>query len=546
MMRFAPLLLAALPTFAAAQDTGAYLAGRQAAADNQFATAAQMFDRAIRAEPGDKGELHLRASYLHAVTDDLARAARDAQAAAEADMATPFSQLIALVGDAHSGNWQGLLDAQEAGRFSSPPVDLFAKAWAYRALGQMEQSGAAFDDIIATQGLEALGSHHKAMSLAAAGDLEGALTLLESPVLAQSPSRNAIISRVQVLAGLERWEDARKLLTDSFGQEPQHADLQALLLSVVAGQPVPLTGVIDAPRGLAEALVAVGDAHLMDDNPRMSLLHARLALALHPNDAAALLTSGQSFMALERPDAAARDYESVPADNPARSQADLGRARALEAAGDRPGAIAAMEDMSTRLPDSGDVWNQLGNLYAQDDRHEDAITALTRAIELTAEGTPGLWVRYYARAISYHEANRWTEAEADFRTALDLEPDQPNVLNYLGYSLVERGEKLEEALEMIQRAVARAPNNGAIVDSLAWALFRLGRVEEAVAPMERAAQLMATDPIVNDHLGDVLWTVGRRDEALYQWQRALSFDPEPDLADQIRDKLENGLTPGDD
>lgn len=543
MMRFAPLLLAALPTFAAAQDVGAYLAGRQAAADNQFTTAAQMFDRAIRAEAGDKAALHLRASYLHAVTDDLEQAAKNARIAAEADMATPFSQLIALVGDAQSGNWQGLLDAQEAGRFSSPPVDKFAKAWAYRALGQMEQANTAFDDIIATQGLEALGSHHKAMSLAAAGDLEGALALLESPVLAQNPSRNAVISRVQVLAGLERWEDARTLLADTFGQEPQDADIQTLLLSVVAGQPVALTGVTNATSGLAEALVAVGEAHLIDSNPRMSLLHARLTLALQPGDPAALLTSGQSFMDLNRPDRAALDYEAVPADHPARSQADLGRARALEAAGDRPGAIAAMEDMSARLPGSGDVWNQLGNLYAQDDRHEDAIAAMTRAIELTPDGTPGLWLRYYARAISYHEADRWTEAEADFRAALGLDPDQPNVLNYLGYSLVERGEKLEEALEMIERAVAKAPNNGAIVDSLAWALFRLGRYDDAVAPMERAAQLMATDPIVNDHLGDVLWTVGRRDEALYQWQRALSFDPEPDLADQIRDKLENGLTP---
>jgi len=115
------------------------------------------------------------------------------------------------------------------------------------------------------------------------------------------------------------------------------------------------------------------------------------------------------------------------------------------------------------------------------------------------------------------------------------------VLNYLGYSLVEKQEKLEEALEMIERAVEARPDSGYIVDSLGWALYRLGRYEEAVGHMERAAELLPVDPIVNDHLGDVYWAVGRRTEARFQWNRALSFDPEPEEAERIRRKLEVGL-----
>ena len=133
------------------------------------------------------------------------------------------------------------------------------------------------------------------------------------------------------------------------------------------------------------------------------------------------------------------------------------------------------------------------------------------------------------------------KADADFRKALELNPDQPLVLNYLGYSLVERGEKLDEALGMIQRAVAAQPDSGYIVDSLAWALFTLGRYSEALDPMERASILEPVDPIVTDHLGDVYWAVGRKLEAEFQWHRALSFDPEEEQATRIRRKLEIGL-----
>jgi Flp pilus assembly protein TadD len=133
------------------------------------------------------------------------------------------------------------------------------------------------------------------------------------------------------------------------------------------------------------------------------------------------------------------------------------------------------------------------------------------------------------------------QAEADFRASLALRPDHPSVLNYLGYSLVEKQIKLDEALDMIERAVAAEPENGAIVDSLVWVLYRLGQYDEAIGHMERAASLEPVDPIINDHLGDVLWAVGRKTEARFQWQRALSFEPEEEDAVRIRRKLEVGL-----
>ena len=187
------------------------------------------------------------------------------------------------------------------------------------------------------------------------------------------------------------------------------------------------------------------------------------------------------------------------------------------------------------------VHTTLGDTYRRLERFDDAIAPYSRAIELVGTPERNHWPLFFSRGIAYEREDRWPEAEADFRKALELRPDEPQVLNYLGYSLVEMQTNLDEALNMIERAVAGRPNSGYIVDSLGWVLYRLGRYDEAVVHMERAAELLPVDPIINDHLGDVYWAVGRFREAEFQWHRALSFDPEPDEAERIRRKLEVGL-----
>jgi len=182
----------------------------------------------------------------------------------------------------------------------------------------------------------------------------------------------------------------------------------------------------------------------------------------------------------------------------------------------------------------------------QQDRFEEAVTAYDKAIAIAEEAGGSSWFLLYARAICHERTGNWEQAEADFRAALELNPGQPQVLNYLGYSLVEKRVKLEEALEMIEQAVAASPDSGYIIDSLGWALYRLGRYQEAVPHMERAVELMAVDPVVNDHLGDVYWAVGRYREAEFQWSRALSFMDQAETVedvdpDRIRRKLDVGL-----
>ena len=234
-------------------------------------------------------------------------------------------------------------------------------------------------------------------------------------------------------------------------------------------------------------------------------------------------------------------------DHPAVHAAELGRVGTLREAGKVDAAIEVLEQLAKRFGDLSVVHSTLGDVLRQQDRFEEASGAYDRAIDLVPEGANGTWFLHYARAIALERQDEWPRAEADFRRALELNPGQPQVLNYLGYSLVEKQIKLDEALGMIEQAVdATNGESGYIVDSLGWVLYRLGRFNEAVSHMERAVELMPVDPVVNDHLGDVYWAVGREREAQFQWMRALSFvDPE-DLdgeadPDRMRRKLEVGL-----
>ncbi len=240
-------------------------------------------------------------------------------------------------------------------------------------------------------------------------------------------------------------------------------------------------------------------------------------------------------------DLAIEAYEAVPGDVPESLEAEMGRAEAMWAAGRKDEAIAALRLTVAAHPRWVEAHTSLGDLLRRDEQFAEAAKAYDGALALIDTPEQRHWPLFYQRGIALERSKQWDEAEADFRKALELEPDQPLVLNYLGYSLVEKREKLDEALAMIEQAVEARPNDGYITDSLGWVLYRLGRYAEAVVPMERAVELLPVDPIVNDHLGDVYWMVGRKLEAEFQWKRALSFDPEPEEEKRIRRKLEVGL-----
>ena len=319
--------------------------------------------------------------------------------------------------------------------------------------------------------------------------------------------------------------------------DPGLAAVRASIEEGVVPEPLATT----ASQGAAEVLFGVSGLLARGRNRLIALAYSRLATFLDPRLVEAQLLIAQILDQDEQYDLAIAAYDAVPDTAPEALTASIGKAEAMHAAGQVDEAVAAMDMTIERFPDAIEAHTSLGDLLRREKRFEAAGDAYNGAIELIGEPEQQHWVLFYQRGITLERSDQWDAAESDFRKALELEPDQPLVLNYLGYSMVELRLNLDEAEEMIEKAVEQRPDDGYIVDSLGWVLFRFGDFDGAVEHLERAVELRPVDPVINDHYGDALWMVGRQTEARFQWKRSLSFEPEEKDAKRIRRKLADGL-----
>ncbi len=541
----APVLAAtfglALTAAAEARDglAGPYLAARLASQNADYASAADFFTRAIAADPTN-------AAFLQdAIIAEVGRGAMDrailkAQLLDQLDAKSQIADMVVLTDLAQRGDFAGAIAALDAGRSSGALVDQLYRAWALVGQGQMSDATAQFDAVAASRGLQSFGLYHKALALAAAGDFEGAEQIFSGeaggPLRA---TRRGIVAHVEILSQLERNSTAIELIDKIVGTGD--AEFSAMRDRLAAGETLPFTVVTSPGDGVAEVYLTVASAMQGDAADINTLAFARMAEYLRPKDAEAILLGAQILEAQGQYDLAIETYARVERSDPAFAMAELGRADALISAGQTEAAIEALRQLARAEPDRPDIWSALGDTFRREERYAEAARAYDAAIASFKTTNEAQWPVYYTRGIANEREKNWDAAEADFRKALELKPDQPQVLNYLGYSYLEMNTRLDEAMGMIERAVAARPDDGAIVDSLGWALYRMGRYPDSVTQMEQAVELMPVDPVINDHLGDVYWAVGRKREAEFQWRRALSFDPEEKEAVRIRRKLEAGL-----
>lgn len=521
-------------------DPGSYLAARQASFGRDFEAAALYFTRSLLNDPSNPQLLEgAMSSYL--ALGDLDAAAPIADAMIGFELESQTANLVRSVQASRAGNWDAIFEDLEAGHEVGPLVDGLAQAWAHMGLGELNKAIMSFDEVISSQGMQAYGLFQKALAIASVGDFEGAEAILAlSPESGVRHNRRSAIALAQILSQLERNEDAIVLI-DTVFRDQLDPRLEKMRADLSEGVTIPFDTVRNATDGMAEVYFLIGGALQGETPDGYTLLYMRAAQSLRPADTEILLSVAGLLDNVGRYSLAQAAYAGVSADDPAYVQAELGRADALNKSGNVDAAIEVLQTLNRNFPELPQSFATLGDTLRRIERNQEANDAYHKALALIPENSPALWLIYYNRAITYHQMDQWPEAEADFRKALSFQPDQPQVLNYLGYSLVERAEKLDEALDMIERAVTAQPDNGAIVDSLAWVYFQLGRYEDAVEPMELAATLEPVDPILLDHLGDVYWAVGREIEATFQWNRALSFDPEEGEAVRIRRKLEVGL-----
>nr|WP_237212563.1 tetratricopeptide repeat protein [Ruegeria lacuscaerulensis] len=533
-----------LPVYADS-GSGSYLAGRQAIYENDYTAAEKYYAQALRADPENNALLE-SVVVARLSLGEVKRALPVAQVIEDLGLPSQAAKMVIVANLVADGELEEFLARDPETQGVGPLVDGLLQGWAHMGQGAMTRAMEAFDEVSTQDGLREFAMYHKALALASVGDFEGA----EEEFSAHSGavarfSRRAALARAEVLSQLDRNEDALQFLDEVFaaGSDPS---IEGYVARLAAGETLPFTHVQSAQDGMSEVFFSVGAALSSEAAQNYVLLYTRLATFLRTDHVDSILLTAELLDALEQYDLAVEAYRKVPVDSSDYHAAELGRAEVLSRSGKKDAAAEVLQTLASQNPNLPSVHVALADLQRQQEKYSAAVLSYDKAIELNEVSSGGNWFLYYARGISHERLKNWELAEADFRRALELNPDQPQVLNYLGYSLVERREKLDEALNMIERAVAARPDSGYIVDSLGWVLFRLGRYDEAVEHMERAVELMPVDPVVNDHLGDVYWAVGRSREAEFQWKRALSFinptdtDGEAD-PERIRLKIEIGL-----
>ncbi|WP_308917511.1 tetratricopeptide repeat protein [Jannaschia sp. LMIT008] len=539
------LLIAATlltPVTAAAQNVaGPYLAARIAGFGNDYDAAADYYATLLRADnvPADVLESALVVyGALGRFDEGVTFADRMTLAGGPSRFATGIRMVDALLNERYDRASALLLDGDGVG---GALLDGMLDGWLAVAQGDPDAADERFDALAETPSYASFARQQQAYALALAGEYAAADDILAGRTHGPLPANvRAVEAHAQILAELDRPDDALELLEEIAAQanNPVLRDMQARL---EAGEEIGWDFITTPREGLAEAYFTLAAILAGETSPTFTLVNAQAAAALRPDHVDALVLIGGLFDEQEQYDLADAVLGRVPADHPSFFGAEIERAEVLLASDREDAAVEVLRSLSRAHPDEIVVWTALGDALRRLDRFALAADAYDQAVELLEEPGPRDWFLFYARAIARERMGRFDQAEPDFRRALELNPEQPLVLNYLGYSLVEARRDLDEALGMIERAVEARPDDGFITDSLGWVLYRLGRYEEAVAPMERAVQLEPLDPIINDHFGDVLWTVGREREARFQWRRALSLDPEEDEVARIRRKLDVGL-----
>ncbi|MEM7642560.1 MAG: tetratricopeptide repeat protein [Pseudomonadota bacterium] len=539
-----PLLLAAtlmLPAAAQAQGVaGPYLAARIAGYSNDYDAAARYYD-ALLATGQTTPQVLENAVIIYAVLGDFDRAAEAADRLRASDLPSQFgdaARLVTFLRDGDVAQASELLDDPSVG---GALLNGMLRGWVAAAEGDIPGAEAALDDLAGRRGFETIARQQQAYIRAMAGNFEGAQEILSGDAFGPlNLTTRSAFAHAQVLMQLDRRDDALQLLegANAVGNSPMLQDLAA---RIAADEPISWTFVTTPVQGMAESYFTLAAILAGETSPTFTLLNARAATALRPDHVDALILVGELLESQGQYDLASDVLAQVPRDDPSFFGAEITRAEILLADGREEASVEVLRNLTRSHPGEQAVWTAHGDVLRRLERFEESAASYDRAIAMIEEDSPRDWFLYYARGIARERTGAWDPAEADFRRALDLNPDQPLVLNYLGYGLVEQRIKLDEALGMIERAVEARPEDGYITDSLGWVLYRLGRYEDAIGPMERAVELRPLDPIINDHLGDVYWTVGRKLEADFQWRRALSLEPEDADEDRIRKKLDVGL-----
>ncbi len=521
-------------------QTGNYLSALIANEDHDANAAASYFREALRADPRNPVLLE-RAFAAALASGNVGEAGILADRLVARDPANSLGRLTNAVRAFGAGQYVAArlqLAAGEAGRAHDVTTTLLT-AWAYAGANDprhaLETADRIHDNAIAV-----FRDFHAGLIADFAGNAVEAQKRLKSAYEGEKTTLRLADAYARFLARHNDVEGAKKVYEDFSKLIPHHPLIDAARADLAAGRPLePLVG--NAKEGAAEVLYGLGGAGGKDGDETAALIYLRLALQLRPDHALAGVTLGDLFNQLKQGDQAIAGYELVLPKSPMRKSADIQAALTLQDMNRGDAALERLNAIVAANPRDPETLTAFASLQRSTKKYPEAAESYTKALDAIGAPDRSNWALFYFRGICFERSKQWPKAEADFKKALELFPEQPLVLNYLGYSWVDQGANLDEAFKMLRRAVELKPDDGYIVDSLGWAHFKLGHYTEAMMQMEKAVQLKPADPTVNDHLGDVYWRVNRRNEAHFQWNHARDMNPEAEDLPAILKKIAEGL-----
>ena len=533
-----PSGVAAIPD---ANDTGSlyglFLAGRKALNDGHGQVAAEYFAKASESDPS-AAFLRERAFTAALIAGDVHRAAGLAPEGPPASQSVQrlgkLTRAVDALAEGHGHEAQLALGPEPLG----PPhreASLLLAPWLAAATGD-EKAALTLPDARGDLLVNEVSTLDHALLEERFHHYAEAETAFHKLTTGGETSEASITAYGGFLERRGRKADAKALYDTALKVDAGNAPIRAALARLAAGGAAPAQPTID--EGAAQAMLAPAAAYFAERQPELGLTYLRLVLRLDPTRDDAWILLGDTLVAAGDLDSARGAYDHIRPGSPQYVGARGRLILTYQGANDAPKALEIAQQTVKTEPNSDDALALLADSLRSSEKYDDSAKILDTLI--AHQGDHASWQLYYMRGVALAQADHWPQAEPDLKKALTLKPDDPEVLNYLGFSWVDRGEHLVEARDMIEKAATARPDSGAIIDSLGWAYFKLGDYKGAVTQLERAVSLEAADPDINDHLGDAYWRVGRIVEARYQWQRVLSLDPSATLRQQVEMKLKSG------
>jgi tetratricopeptide (TPR) repeat protein len=541
----APVTLAAQPPspqdLAGLTASGSYLAARHAGQMRDAEAAAAYYRAALKRDPKNV-ELRDRAFLSLLVGGDVEEAVAFAERIVRSDKSDRVARLVLGV---HALKQKHYATARRelAQSVRGPITDLAATlltAWSQYGAGDAKDAVAAIDKLAGPDWYAIFKALHAGMIEDLAGNKTEAGKRLEQAYKLDPSALRVVEAYGSWLSRNRSAKDAEEIFTAFDKVLPDHPLVKEAMDRLKAGQKLPQLAPT-AQAGAAEALYGLGASLGRRGGEDLGLVYLQLSLYLAPNHSLALLSLADLYESLKKPELAIKVYERVPANSPLHRNAAIQMAANLDTLNRVDEAEKQLTALIKERPKDIEAIMALGNVQRGHKKFAECADTYGKGIAAIPHPEKANWVIFYFQGICYERSHQWPKAEADLKEALKLFPEQPHVLNYLGYSWIDQGVNLDDGMGMIKRAVQQRPDDGYIVDSLGWAYFRLGNYEEAVKQLERAIELKPEDPTINDHLGDAYWRVGRVLEARFQWAHARDLKPDPEDLPKIEEKLKNGL-----